>query len=109
MSTSSQTTDRSTSNFAAIFDAASREYKSLTKNDLATHPFAAAIEGCDSPDSVLNVFRKQASAFEKVRNGDNKLMEWLTPIVNILFTFSDSLGDGVSLVCLHFVPYIIMP
>ena len=27
-------------------------------------------------------------------------MEWLTPIVNILLTFSESLGEGVSLVSL---------
>ena len=106
MSTSNQTTDPTISNFAAIFDAALREYKSLTKNDLATHPFAAAIDGYNSPDSILNVFRKQVSAFDKFRKGDDKLMEWLTPIVNILFTFSGTLGEGVGLVSLHSIPYI---
>ena len=106
MSTSSQTPDPSTSNFAAIFDAASREYKSLTKKDLATHPLAAAIEGYNSPDAILNVFRKQASAFDKFRKGDDKLMEWLTPIVNILFTFSGTLGEGAGLVSPHSVQYI---
>jgi len=105
MSTSNQTTDLSTSNFAAIFDAASREYKSLTKQDLATHPLAAAIEGYNTPDSILNLFRKQASAFDKFRKGDDKLMEYLTPIVNILFTFSET---GVGLVSLHSVQYVIM-
>ena len=102
MSTTNRTADPSASNFAAIFDAASREYKSLTKKDLATHPLAAAIEGYNTPDSILNVFRKQASAFDKFCNGDDKLMEWLTPIVNILFTFSETLGEGTSLVSLHF-------
>ena len=108
MSTSNQTTDLSTSNFAAIFDAASREYKSLTKQDLATHPLAAAIEGYNTPDSILNLFRKQASAFDKFRKGDDKLMEYLTPIVNILFTFSETLEEGVGLVSLHSVQYVIM-
>ena len=106
MSTRDQVADPSASNFAAIFDAASREYKSLTKKDLATHPFAAAIEGHDSPDSILNVFRKQAQAFDTFRKGDDKLMERLTPIVNILFTFSETLGEGVGLVSLHSVQYI---
>jgi len=101
MSTSNQTADPSASNFAAIFDAASREYKSLTKKDLATHPLAAAIEGYSSPDSILNVFRKQAQAFDTFRKGDDKLMECLTPIVNILFTFSETLGEGVGLVSHH--------
>ena len=108
MSTGNQTTDPSTSNFTAIFDAASREYKSLTKKDLATHPLAAAIEGYNIPDSILNVFQKQASAFDKFRNGDDKLMECLTPIVNILFTISEHLGEGVGLVSLRSVPYIMM-
>ena len=105
MSTSNQTTDPAT-NFAAIFDAASREYKSLTKKDLATDPLAAAIDSYNSPDTILNVFRKQVSAFDEFRKGDDKLMEWLTPIVNILFTFSGTLGEGVGLVSLHSIPYI---
>ena len=103
MSTSNLATDPSTSNFLSIFDTASREYKSLTKKDLATHPLAAAIEGYNSPDSILNVFRKQASAFDKFLKGDDKLMEGLTPIVNILFTFSETLGEGAGLV--SFVPF----
>jgi len=98
MSASNQTTDPSISNFTAIFDAASHEYKALTKQDLATHPFAAALQGYNSPDSILNVFRDQAQAYDKFRKGDDKLMEWLTPIVNILFTFSETLGEGVGLV-----------
>ena len=106
MSTSNQTTDPATSNFAAIFDATLREYKSLTKKDLATDPLAAAIDGYNSPESILDIFRKQASAFGKFCKGDVKLMEWLTPIVNILFTFSGTLGEGVGLVSLHSIPYI---
>ena len=106
MSTSNQIAGPSASNFAAIFDAASREYKSLTKKDLATHPLAAAIEGYNSPDSILNLFRKQAQAFDTFRKGDDKLMESLTPIVNILFTFSETLGEGIGLVSDHCLQYI---
>src|SRR6267154_6676183 len=105
MSTSNQTTDLSTANFNAIFDAASNEFKTLTKQDLETHPFAAAFENSNSPDSVMNVFRKQAQAFDKFCKGDDKLMAWLTPIVNILFTFSGTLGEGVGLV--RFSPFMI--
>jgi hypothetical protein len=96
MASSSKTTDHYIANFSAIFDAASQEYKSLTKKDLATHPFAAAIQEHNSPDSILNVFRNQARAFDTFRKGDDKLMALLTPIVNILFTFSETVGDGVG-------------
>ncbi|KAI0270081.1 hypothetical protein BGY98DRAFT_278710 [Russula aff. rugulosa BPL654] len=97
MSTSKRTTDFSTANFTAIFDAASNEYKTLTKQDLGTHPFAAAFENSNSPDSVMDVFREQAQAFDKFCKGDDKLMAWLTPIVNILFTFSGTLGEGIGI------------
>ena len=101
LSTSNQTTDLSTANFTAIFDAASNEYKTLTKQDLETHPFAVAFENSNSPDSVIKIFRKQAQAFDKFRKGDDKLMAWLTPIVNILFTFSGTLGEGIGLVSIQ--------
>ena len=106
MSTRNQTSAPSVSNFASIFDAALQEYKTLTKKDLAAHPFAAAIEDRNTPDSILNVFRKQAQAFDTFRKGDDKLMALLTPIVNTLFTFSGTLGEGVGLVSLLSVQYI---
>ena len=101
MSTSNQTTDLSTANFTAIFDAASNEYKTLTKHDLRTHPFAAAFESSNSPDAVMNMFRKQAQAFDKFRKGDDKLMAWLNPIVNILYIFSGTLGEGIGIVSIQ--------
>jgi hypothetical protein len=101
MSARNQTSDPSSSKFTAIFEVASNEYKTLTGQDLGTHPFAIALEGHNSPDSVLEVFRKQAQAFDKSRKGDDKLMAWLTPIVNILFMFSATLGEGIGLVRPH--------
>ena len=106
MSTRNQTSAPSVSNFASIFDAALQEYKTLTKKDLAAHPFAAAIEDRNTPDSILNVFRKQAQALDTFRKGDDKLMALLTPIVNTLFTFSGTLGEGVGLVSPPSVQYI---
>ena len=95
---SNQTDDDPPSRFTVIFEAASNQYKALTGQDMGTHPVALALEGHNSPDSVLEVFRKQAQAFDKFRNGDDKLMTWLTPIITILFTFSATLGEGISLV-----------
>ncbi len=101
MSTRNQTNDSSAANFSAIFDAASNEYKNLTGQDLRTHPLAAAFDNFSSPESVLNVFRKQAQVFSKFRKGDDKLMAWLTPTVHILFTFSGALGEGIGLVSIE--------
>jgi hypothetical protein len=99
---SNQTGDSPPSRFTAIFEAASNRYKTLTGQDLGTHPVALALDGYNSPDSILEVFRKQAQAFDKFRNGDDKLITLLTPIITILFTFSSTLGEGISLVSFHF-------
>ena len=100
MSASNQTAGPSTStdNFSAIFNAASTEYHRVTGNRLDTHPFAAQPDACESPKAVSDLLRTQAQAFSKFRKGDNKLMACLGPTVHILFTFSATLGEVISLV-----------
>jgi hypothetical protein len=85
------------SNFKSMLDAALAEYKKKTGNDLLALWLASELQTCDSVDSVLDVLRGQAKAFEQ-SDADRKLIKWIDPLVNILFTFSDALGDGVSLV-----------
>ena len=92
MSGSYQTTDTPTSNYCDI----RHKYRTLAREDPETHPFASALEGYNSPGPILDVFRKQAKASDKFRKGDDKLMALLSPIVNILFTFSETLGEGVG-------------
>ena len=98
MSSSSQTASSSADNFTAILNAASVEYHRITKKRLDTHPFAALLDTCNTPEAILNVFRTQAQAFSQFREGDQKLMAWLDPIVHILFAFSGTLGEGIGLV-----------
>jgi len=99
MSASNQTGGPSTStdNFSAIFNAASTEYHRVTGKPLDTHPFAAQLDACESPKAVSDLLRTQAQAFSKFRKGDDKLMAYLDPTVHILFTFSATLGEGISL------------
>jgi hypothetical protein len=98
MSSVNQPTDLSISNFTNILDAASNEYRKLTKQNLHTHPFAAALGDCDSLDALLDVFRRQARAFDEFCKGDERLMKWLNPTVHILFSLSATLGEGIALV-----------
>jgi hypothetical protein len=97
MSSIDQPADLPKSNFISIFDAASNEYRKVTKHDLHTHPFACRLNNCDSPDAVLNIFRMQTETFDEFRKGDVRLMKWLDPMVNILFTLSATLGEGIGL------------
>ena len=84
------------SNFESMLDAALAEYKKTTGNDLLAHWLASELQTCESVDSVIDILRDQAKAFE--RSDDQKLMKWIDPLVHVLHTFSDALGDGVSLV-----------
>jgi hypothetical protein len=98
MSTSNQVAGPSTDNFTSIFNAASNEYLRVTGKCLDTHPFAAQLDTCRNPEAVSNLLRTQAQAFSKFGKGDEKLMTWLSPTVNILFAFSGTLGEGIGLV-----------
>ena len=100
MSTTNRTADssRSNDNSTAIFQFASGEYKRATGKPLDIHPFTTQLDGCDSLEAALKVFRTQAQAFSKFRKNDEKLMKWLDPIVHIVFTFSETLGEGMALV-----------
>ena len=98
MSATNQTAGPSTDNFTAIFNAAIVEYQTLTGKPLHTHPFATQLDTCQNPEAVLDLLRTQAQAFTKFRQSDEKLMKWLDPTIHILSAFSDTLGEGISLV-----------
>ena len=86
------------SNFASIFNAALETYKHKTKNDLASHPLLPSLQSCVSPEAVLTVLREQIPAFSQSQNGDDGLTKWVIPTVNVVYAFSDTLGQGVGLV-----------
>jgi hypothetical protein len=101
MSTINETAgpSRSADNFKVIFQAALNlnEYQTVTGKSLDAHPFATQLKSCDSPEAISNVLRTQAQSFSKFRKGDEKLMAWLDLTINILYTFSGMLGEGVGL------------
>jgi hypothetical protein len=92
-------------NFIAIFSVAQDEYKKLTGQDLRRHPLALKFDTCRSPEDVSRLLQTQAQALSKFHEGNQALMRWLNPTVNILFIFSATLGEGIGLVCPPFTPY----
>ncbi len=77
-----------------IFDAALKSYKKKTKKDLKNHDLFKQLETCDSPAAILAVFQADPSR----TGGDDRLKKWLVPTINVLYAFSQTLGEGVSLV-----------
>jgi len=90
----------SSSNYQLIFDNALAAYKTKTGKDLASDPLLRRLESCDSPDSVLVVLREQIPEFGQTGSGNHWLTNWLGPTVNVLYTFSSTIGGAVSLVSL---------
>jgi len=98
MSVVQQTTvPSSTSNFISVFETSVDEYKRKTNKDLGIHPFTEILVSCTSSDAVLALFRMQAQVIDEIREGDDRLVERLGPIVNILFSFSSMLVEGLKL------------
>ena len=86
------------SNFVSIFNAALETYKRKTKQDLTSHPLLPTLHSCDSPEAILTTLREQIPAFSRTQNGDDGLTKWVAPTVNVLYSFSATLGGGVGLV-----------
>jgi fungal STAND N-terminal Goodbye domain len=93
-------TSASSSNFQLIFDDALKAYEKRTKNDLLTHPLAAQLQRCNSPSSILDVLQKQAQELNQSQRRNERWTRWLDPTVRVLHVFSETLGEGVTLVCL---------
>ena len=90
----------SSSNFQSIFHASLQAYDNKTKNKLLDHPLATQLQSCNSPNAILSVLQDLVQKFDQRRTSDERLKNWLNPTVNVLYTFSATLGEGVGLVSL---------
>ena len=90
-------TTSSSPNFQLIFNNALETYKKRTKNDLLAHPLVAQLQNCTSSSAVLALIHQQVQGLQR---GDDMLTKWLDPTVRVLHALSETVGEGVSLVCL---------
>ena len=85
------------SDIERIFVAALESYKEKTGKDLKNHDLFKQLEACDSPATILAVF--QAAQFDPSRTGaPTRMKQWLFRTLDVLCTFSNTLGQGVGLV-----------
>ncbi|KAH9166439.1 hypothetical protein EDB89DRAFT_2246196 [Lactarius sanguifluus] len=83
--------------FQAIIDKALADYRDQIGVELDKHPFADVLRGHDSPDAVLKLLEDKANAFKVYRDGNRKLINWLSPVVQVIHTLSGVLGEVVPL------------
>jgi hypothetical protein len=98
MSQSASTSSASATHFESIFNAALDAYRRQTKQDLVSNSLLPTLQSCDSPDAIINLLRDQIPAFSQSQTSDDRVSKWLIPTVNVLYSFSAALGEGVGLV-----------
>ncbi|KAH9015864.1 hypothetical protein EDB85DRAFT_2280173, partial [Lactarius pseudohatsudake] len=91
-------TATSSTTFETIFNAALKSYKQQTKRDLTSLPLSTNLQSCDSPSAIINVLRAQFRTFDRSQAANERWTKWLDPIVNVLYAFSVTLGNGVGLI-----------
>ncbi|KAH8991483.1 hypothetical protein EDB86DRAFT_1607418 [Lactarius hatsudake] len=74
------------------------EHYSTIGVELNQHPFSDELRGRDSPDDVLKLLEDKANAFKVYRDGNRKLINWLSPVVKVVHALSGILGEAAGLV-----------
>ena len=82
--------------FQAILDKALADYCEQIGVELDKHPFIDELRGRDSPDNVLKLLEEKANTFKVYRDGNRKLISWLSPVVKVIHTLSGVLGQSIS-------------
>lgn len=92
------TMSESASRFESIFSSALDAYKRRTSQDLVSHPLLPRLQSCDTPDAIITLLREQIPASTQPQSSGDRFSTCLIPIVNVLYVFSATLGEGVGLV-----------
>ena len=91
-------TSASSTNFESIFAAALKEYNRQTKEDIASHPLAAQLRSCDSPNAIFTVLQTQVQTFDQSQSANERWTKLLDPTVNVLYAFSGLLANVIGAV-----------
>ena len=89
----------SSTRFKLILDGALTEYQKKTKKNLLDYWLATELKSCESIDAILGILQDQAKAIERTSAADQRLMNHIGSSVNVLASISDTLSEGISLVC----------
>ena len=95
MSSTAQATSPA-SNFQSIIDAALADYTKITGTALSETSIATAIQQSNSPEAILHLLHEREKTFKEYRDGDRKLINCLTPAVNVFQALSGILGEAVN-------------
>ena len=63
-------------------------------------PLVSVLEQSHSPEAILQLLLEREKGFKEYRDGDRRLISWLSPAVKVLQAFSGIMGEVASLVSL---------
>ena len=102
-------TTSSAPNSQLIIDALA-DYTDITGIDLTTNPLVSVLEQSNSPEAILQLLLEREKGFKEYRDGNRRLICWLSPAVKVLQAFSGIMGEVASLVSLtvsHAVSWVL--
>ena len=85
------------SNYQLIINALT-SYADRTGIDLSKNPFAEKLQLSNSPDDILELLHDREKAFKEYREGNRRLINCITPIVDVVHVLSGCLGEALSVV-----------
>jgi hypothetical protein len=74
------------------------DYAKETGIDLSKNPFAANLEQWRSPEDILQLLENREKAFKGYRDENRRLINCLSPVVNVFHKFSGILSEVAGLV-----------
>jgi hypothetical protein len=80
--------------FRSVLDAALDSYVKQTGVDITIHPSAEKLQNCHSPEDVIKLLSEGETAFKDYRDKYRNLIDHLSPVVRIVYAFSDILGEA---------------
>ena len=73
-------------------------YQRRTNTDLLAHLLAAQFQSANSPAIILSILQEQIMALDQSQSSDDRWTRWLNPTINVISSFSATLGEDVGLV-----------
>jgi hypothetical protein len=86
--------------YKEIFDEALEAYKKKTGKDLTSDPMLSTLKACKSPNETLFELQREIPCINQSENSDNRLTNWVNPVVNVLYIYAQTIGGAVGLVSL---------
>jgi hypothetical protein len=90
-----------------LFTDSLADYTRITGIDLSKNPFAVKLEQSDSLETICQLLQEREYTFRRFRNRNRRLINSVTPCVEVLHTISETLGVALSLPAVSYTCHLV--